>query len=124
MHIVCRPCVCLSIWLLFIYACHQHHEMDHAHHTDHEASTIKGQPSRETLAMIDSIQKAQMQVDPTKVTITLCAQRAELYKKKIEISTGLEKANLMVMYGFEELKAGNTQQAMEAFQDVLTFVAP
>lgn len=83
-----------------------------------------GQPSQETLSMIDSVQKAQRTVDPNKVNIILCAQRAASYKKKLATVQGLEKANLMVMYGFEELKAGNTIAAMKAFQDVLTYVTP
>jgi hypothetical protein len=90
----------------------------------HSQMTIKGQPYPETLDMIDSVQQAQQLVDPAKVTIILCAQRAELYKQRIEKVTGLDKANMMVMYGFEELKAGNSQQAIDAFQDVLAFVAP
>ncbi|HZV70335.1 MAG TPA: CRTAC1 family protein [Saprospiraceae bacterium] len=92
--------------------------MDHAH------DAPGGNPSSETLAMIDSVQKAQQNVDPEKVNIILCAQRAESYKAKLPSVSGLEKANLMVMYGFEELKAGNTVKALEAFQDVITFVTP
>ncbi len=92
------------------------------HQLPPSSSIVKGQPSPETVAMIDSVQKAQNQIDPTKVNIILCAQRAELYKKKLESVSGLEKANLMVMYGFEELKAGNSQDAIDAFQNVLAFV--
>ena len=74
--------------------------------------------------MIDSVQKAQQQIDPTKVNIILCAERAQLYKQKLATATGLDKANLTVMYGFEELKAGNTQQALNAFEEVLAYVEP
>jgi len=126
MYFFYRSSIYISIWLLSLCACHNDHTGEHIHedHLGQSSQTIKGRPSGETLAMIDSVQKAQQQVDPTKVTIILCAQRAELYKKRLEAVTGLEKANLMVMYGFEELKAGNTQQALDAFQDVLTFVKP
>ncbi|MEO6130658.1 MAG: CRTAC1 family protein [Saprospiraceae bacterium] len=102
------------------------HEMDMGQQ-DHMSSAtgiVVAQSSKETLAMIDSVQKAQAAVDPSKVNIILCAQRAQLYKSKLASVSGLEKANLMVMYGFEELKAGNTQQAMDAFRDVITFVTP
>ncbi|MEP6794464.1 MAG: hypothetical protein ABJB16_09080, partial [Saprospiraceae bacterium] len=98
------------------------HEPDHP--MEQETTAPKGQPAAETMAMIDSIQKAQQKVDPAKVNIILCAQRAETYKARLPSVSGLEKANLMVMYGFEELKAGNTQQAMDAFQECITFVTP
>lgn len=94
------------------------------HPMEQENSAPKGQPATETLAMIDSVQQAQNKVDPAKVNIILCAQRAQMYKARLSSVSGLEKANLMVMYGFEELKAGNTQQAIDAFQDCITFVTP
>ena len=112
------------LWIPF-YACHNDHHSNNAAHHDHEMSSNgSGNPSAETLAMIDSVQKAQKQVDPTKVNIILCAERAQLYKQKLSTATGLNKANLMVMYGFEELKAGNSQQALDAFEEVLTYVRP
>ena len=87
-------------------------------------SAVRGEPLAETLAMIDSVQKAQNAVDPMKVTVQLCAPRAAMYKQKSEATTGLEKANFMILHGFEELKGGNSQKAIEIFQDVLTYVEP
>lgn len=87
-------------------------------------SSDKSQPSPETLAMIDSVQKAQNAVDPMKVTVLLYAQRSAVYKQKSDATSGWEKANFMIMYGFEELKGGNSQKAIEIFQNVLEYVAP
>ncbi|MDQ3015695.1 MAG: CRTAC1 family protein [Bacteroidota bacterium] len=87
-------------------------------------STNGGQTDQETKIMIDSVQTAQDAVDPSKLTIFLSSLRAENYKKQLPTFTGLAKANLMVTYGFEELKAGNTKAAMQAFTDVLAFVEP
>ncbi|MEP6646494.1 MAG: hypothetical protein ABJC12_05355, partial [Saprospiraceae bacterium] len=98
--------------------------MSKDHQMDQMIKAEKGSPSTGTQAMIDSVQKAQKSVDASKVNIILCAQRAQMYKSQLASVTGLQKANLMVMYGFEELKAGNTQQAMDAFHDVITFVNP
>ena len=74
--------------------------------------------------MIDSVQKAQDAVDPMKVTVFMTAHRARLIKQQADASTGLQKVNLLVMYGFEELKAGNTQTAIETFDQVLELVRP
>jgi len=84
----------------------------------------KGKVAPETLAMIDSVQKAQAAVDPMKVTVFMSKQRAELYKQKMQTANGLDKVNLMVMYGFEALKAGDTQNAIDQFQQVLKMVEP
>lgn len=82
------------------------------------------EPDQLTAAMIDSVQRAQRSVDPSKVTVFLSQQRADAYKQQIMKASGLPKANLMVMYGFEELKAGNTEAAIQAFKDVTEFVQP
>ncbi|HZV43443.1 MAG TPA: CRTAC1 family protein [Saprospiraceae bacterium] len=74
--------------------------------------------------MIDSVQKAQAAVDPMKVTVFMAAQRAQLYKQKMDAANGLDKVNLTVMYGFELLKAGDTENAITQFQQVLTLVEP
>jgi len=83
-----------------------------------------GTPDPETLAMIDSVQKAQAAIDPMKVTVFMSNQRAQFYQQKMQTATGLDKVNLLVMYGFEELKAGNTQDAITQFQQVLKLVEP
>src|SRR4030095_7760254 len=121
---ISRISICIGIWVFSLVACHHDHQMDHNHQMEHTSSDAKGKPSPETLAMIDSVQKAQNAIDPTKVNIILSHERAELYKKKLESLTGLEKANMMVMYGFEELKAGNSKVALDAFEDVISFVQP
>ena len=87
-------------------------------------STDPSQPAPETLAMIDSVQKAQQRVDPMKVTAFMSIRRAAIYAQKMEASSGVEKANFMLLYGFEELKAGNSKKAMEIFRNVLTYVEP
>ena len=93
--------------------------------TEHHHEIVKpGSPAPETLAMIDSVQKAQAAVDPMKVTVFMSAQRAQLYKQKMDAANGLDKVNFMVMYGFEELKAGNTTNAIDQFQQVLKMVEP
>jgi len=88
------------------------------------ANATATSPSSETLAMIDSVQKAQAAVDPMKVTVFMCAERAQLLKKRAESSEGLNKVNFMVMWGFEELKAGNSEGSIKIFQDVLKLVEP
>jgi hypothetical protein len=83
-----------------------------------------GAVSPETLAMIDSVKKAQATVDPMKLTVFLSAQRAQILKQRVESSTGLNKLNFMVMYGFEELKAGNSASAIQILQEVLKMAEP
>lgn len=85
---------------------------------------LAGAPAPETLAMIDSVQQAQEAVDPMKVTVFMSAHRARLMKQQADASTGLQKVNLLVMYGFEELKAGNTATAIETFNEVMKLVTP
>ncbi|MBK8833087.1 MAG: hypothetical protein IPN60_19980 [Saprospiraceae bacterium] len=59
-----------------------------------------------------------------KVTVFMSAERAKLLQQRVESTTGLDKVNFMVMWGFEELKAGNTESAIKLFQDVLKMVEP
>lgn len=96
---------------------------DHAHHHTSIAKD-SGSVSPETRAMIDSVQKAQNAVDPLKVTVLLAEQRANIYRQKSEQTNGIEKANYMVLHGFEELKAGNSQKAIDIFRNVLKFTEP
>lgn len=74
--------------------------------------------------MIDSVQAAQSVIDPMKVTVFLSNERAKIYQSRAESLEGLNKLNFMVLYGFEELKAGNTEQAIQVFEDVLAMAAP
>lgn len=78
-----------------------------------------GNPAPETLAMIDSVQKAQAAIDPLKITVFLSAERARILKQKVDATNGLDKLNFMVMWGFEELKAGQSQDAIRIFDEVL-----
>ncbi len=96
----------------------------HQHPKSSDTAGNPGMPSAETLAMIDSVQRAQAAVDPMKVTVFMSAERAKLLQQRVESTTGLDKVNFMVMWGFEELKAGNTETAIKLFQDVLTMVEP
>lgn len=95
----------------------------HEHHEE-TSQALNGLPSRETLAMIDSVQKAQQSIDPMKITVFLCAQRAQMLKQRVEKTEGLNKLNFMVMWGFEELKAGNSREAIRIFDEVLTMAEP
>lgn len=81
-------------------------------------------PAPETLAMIDSVRQAQAAVDPMKITVFMAAERATMLKQRVAQTNGLDKVNFMVMYGFEELKAGNTTSAISIFQEVLAMVEP
>ncbi len=99
----------------------KHDQSDHLETTPEQLKTL---PSQETLAMIDSVQKAQNAIDPIKVTVVLSAQRAALYKQQADASTGLQKANFMVLHGFEELKAGNSEKAIQIFENTLSLVEP
>ena len=59
-----------------------------------------------------------------KVTVFMSAERAKLFKQRADASTGLNKINLLVMYGFEELKAGNSAEGIHTFQQVLDMAEP
>jgi hypothetical protein len=122
MHSRFIPSIFILVFLIST-SCHQH-EHDHSRHTDASVNRIKGKPDPETLVMIDSVQHAQSMIDPAKVNIILSHERAGMYKKRIGSVSGLEKANLLVMYGFEEMKAGNTRDAIDAFKQVIDFVKP
>ncbi len=81
-------------------------------------------PSPETLAMIDSVQKAQAAVDPMKITVFMSAERAKLLQQRVESTSGLNKVNFMVMWGFEELKAGNTECCYQTLPRCAEMVKP
>ena len=116
----------LPIFILFLFfssSCKNSSSSNHspempsaAGHQDHVAP--------ETLAMIDSVQKAQNAVDPMKVTVFMSNQRAALIQQQIQHAKGLDKINLTVMHAFEELKAGNSAKAIDEFQQVLQMVEP
>jgi hypothetical protein len=93
--------------------------MEHHHET-----TKPGTPAPETLAMIDSVQKAQKAVDPMKVMVMMSKERAQILQQKMQSSNGLEKINTQVMYGFELLKGGDTENAIKQFEEVLKIVEP
>lgn len=107
--------------VILIVGCKQHDTSDHS--ASDTQLPVSDSPSSETLAMIDSVQKAQQAVDPMKVTVFLSAQRANILKQRVESTTGLNKLNFMVMYGFEELKAGHSSAAIQIFNDVLQMAA-
>ncbi len=102
--------------------CQEDHQEKH-NRVSHEHS-LSNQPSGQTLAMIDSVKAAQSKVDPMKVTVFLSNERAKMYKDRAASLDGLNKLNFLVMYGFEELKAGNTETAIQVFEQVLAMAAP
>src|SRR5687768_358191 len=117
---------CIIICFLFFARCKEKETGNQTvhHHSDELHSDHGSQPSAETLAMIDSVQKAQQAIDPMKVTVILAGQRAAMYQQKVSAASGLDKANFMVYQGFEELKAGNTRKAIDIFNNVLAYVEP
>ncbi len=124
LYIDVRPSVAilLSFMILLVIGC-----KTDENHNQHKSAThhpATGSPSAETTAMIDSVQKAQAAVDPMKVTVFMSAERAKLLKQRVDATSGLDKVNFSVMYGFEELKAGNTASAINIFQEVLKMVDP
>lgn len=113
------PCLLFLAFFSLFFSCKPH--PDHVHS---EPKTGSNLPSAETLAMIDSVQKAQSAVDPMKVMVFMAGQRAQMFKGRADQASGLEKINLLVMYGFEDLKAGNTRSAITTFENVLKMVEP
>ncbi len=91
---------------------------------EHDSIHHSGTPDEETVAMMDSVQLAQSKVDPMKVTVFMSNERARIYKERAEALQGLDKLNYLVIYGFEELKAGNTETAIDVFEQVLTMADP
>ncbi len=112
------PVLCLLGFL----GCQPGSKQDHSE--EPVTRTNSGAPDAETLAMIDSIQLAQSKVDPMKVTVFMANERAKIYKERAEALEGLNKLNFLVIYGFEELKAGNTKIAISVFQQVLKMAEP
>jgi hypothetical protein len=108
-----------SLFLVMSTGCADHASMEHHHET-----AKPGTPAPETLAMIDSVQKAQNAVDPMKVMVMMSKERAQILYKKMQSSTGLDKINSQVMYGFELLKGGDTENAITQFKEVLKTVEP
>lgn len=94
------------------------------HDSMEHTTGVKAIVTSETKAMIDSVRKAQDRVDPSVISFYLTDVRAEMFREQVEKVSGLEKANLMLTYGFEELKAGETEKAIEVFESVLEFVEP
>jgi len=120
---ICNSLIAFGCSMMFLLtSCKR--DATHQHHTDQDQGTVHGKPTLETMAMIDSVQKAQAAVDPMKVTVFMSAERARLLQQRVESTSGLDKVNFMVMWGFEELKAGNTESAIRIFQDVLKMVEP
>jgi len=113
--------ICSSIVILItINSCAGHSPTEH-HHGEKVNS---GSPAPETLAMIDSVQKAQNAVDPMKVTVMMSRERAQLILRQMQNTTGLQRINAQVMYGFELLKAGDSENAITQFEEVLKTVEP
>src|SRR5688572_21414130 len=83
---------------LLAMGCRNEHH--HDHHQATGSASASATPSAQTLAMIDSVKKAQAAVDPMKVTVFMSAERAQILKQRVESNTGLNKLNFMVMYGF------------------------
>ena len=105
---------------LSFLSCSGHSITEH----QHQATSKLGSPDPETLAMIDSVQKAQNGVDPMKVMVMMTKERAQLYLQKMQNTSGLERINTQVMYGFELLKGGDTKNAIIQFEEVLKTVEP
>lgn len=104
--------------LVFFNAC----RTDSTHPPAHRKAASG--PDPETMAMIDSVEKAQQAVEPMRLTVFLCRERAEIYKARAQSTTGLDQLNFMVLYGFELLKAGESAQAREIFDKILKVAAP
>ncbi len=113
----------LFLSFLSFLSCADHSSMEH-HHQETAKSLGNGSPAPETLAMIDSVQKAQNSVDPMKVMVMMSKERAQLLHQQMQSSNGLQKINAQVMYGFELLKAGDTENAITQFKEVLKTVEP
>ena len=64
----------LALSFLSFLSCSGHSSMEH----QHQATSKPGSPDPETLAMIDSVQKAQNGVDPMKVMVMMTKERAQL----------------------------------------------
>ncbi len=94
-----------------------------AEHGDHHPGPGQ-QPDPETRAMIDSVRKAQAAVDPMRLTVFLCRERAAIYKQRAQVTRGMDQLNFMVLYGFELLKAGESAEALQVFDQVLRQAAP
>src|SRR6187402_201364 len=88
--------IAVNTFILFAGGC----KGDHGHddHNVKSSASSNGEPAKETLAMIDSVKRAQAAVDPMKVTVFMSAERAQILKQRVESNTGLNKLNFMVMY--------------------------
>ncbi len=111
--------------LLGLFSCKSDSTNDHQHASPSAPATKNADGvDAETLAMIDSVQKAHRSVDPMKTQIIKTAQRALIFRQQADAVQGLDKINFLLMAGFEDLKAGNTQAGITLFREVLAFVEP
>lgn len=73
-------------------------------------------PQNDTRALVDA---AHAQVDPNKITYYLNKKRAEDLRSLSETATGLSKANLLLEYNFELLKAGDSDLALAGYKALI-----
>jgi len=108
-----------GIFVCFLLACN--------HSDNHESSglvicTTKVKPDKATLQMIEKIQAAFKAIDPMQAEYIFNTRRAELLKKKMDdMKPGPERNLVVYDYGIELLRAGQTDQAIEVFENFNNF---
>lgn len=105
------------LMLLSFFSCKN--EQDHKHNSLAQTDIASPGPDKETQVMIDSTNRAREEVDPSKVSFYLTKERAAKLKEAFPKAQGVEQINLYLRYGFEELKAGNSEQAIQVFSDIV-----
>ena len=72
-----------------------------------------------TSEMINKVNEAVANIEPTKVPLILNKEKVSLLKSKISLAKGFEKYSLTVEYGMELLRSGKTDESVEILSNVI-----
>ena len=84
--------------------------------------TTKVKPDRPTQLMIEKVQSAWAAIDPLQAEYVFNTKRADLLEKKMEsMEPGADRNLVVYDYGIELLRAGQTEKAIEVFENFNNF---
>lgn len=112
----CKYCLCVFVFLITLLACNGDKI------EDQNAYVSNVEIAASTRAMIKKVNEAYELINVEDVDYVLNAQRAKLYKQKLDkLKPGKEMDVLLYDYADELLRAGNTDLAIDIFEDFLAF---
>lgn len=105
--------------LSILAACSTANEEDRANTTTYEA---KVKPDAPTLQMIEKVEAAYSKVNPEEATYVLNNKKIQLLQQKLDkMEVGADRNLVLYDYGSELLRAGETDEAIDVFENFYEF---